>query len=111
MIDEKKLIEELSKNSIFEKVTVGEETVYDVIARLPKIGEWIPTCHKVPNDDYLKCYVTVTRKDASNKRLRFTTEAEWILDEWYWGNGKPMKNNWVILAWQKRKYPNPYEGE
>lgn len=36
MINEKALIEALSKNSIFEKVTVGEETVFDIIERLTK---------------------------------------------------------------------------
>ena len=49
MIDEKKLIEVLSRNSIFEKVTVGEETVYDIINRLPKVGEWIPCSERLPN--------------------------------------------------------------
>lgn len=42
MIDKKKLVEELSRNSIFEKITVGEATVFDIIDRLPKVGEWIP---------------------------------------------------------------------
>lgn len=37
MIDEKELIKELSKNSIFEKITIGEETVFDIINRLPRI--------------------------------------------------------------------------
>lgn len=37
MIDEKELIKELSRNSIFEKITIGEETVFDIINRLPKV--------------------------------------------------------------------------
>ena len=51
MIDEKKLIDELSKNSIFEKITVGEETVYDIINRQPKVNEWIPCSERLPEDN------------------------------------------------------------
>lgn len=41
MIDEKKLIEVLARNSIFEKITNYEgKTVFDIIREQPKINEW-----------------------------------------------------------------------
>ena len=57
MIDEKKLIEELSKNSIFEKTTVGDKSVFEIIEEHPKVGEWIP-CDQLPKEsgDYLVWY-------------------------------------------------------
>lgn len=115
MIDEKRLIYEIEEDAETRllgydgSVSLGE--VKEWVENQPKIDKWIPTSCELPSDDYLKCYVTVTRKDVSNEKLRFTTEAEWVSDEWYWGNGKPMKNNWIVLAWQKRKYPDPYKGE
>ena len=51
MIDEKKLISELNKNSIFAKVTnAADETVYNIIQRMPKVGEWIPCSERLPEE-------------------------------------------------------------
>ena len=65
MIDERLLIEELSKNRIFEKITVGEETVYDIINRLPKVGEWIPCSERLPegcSDAEIELLVTINEE-------------------------------------------------
>ena len=49
MIDEKKLKKELDRNSVFRKITnAADETVYDIIDRLPKVGEWSPCSERLP---------------------------------------------------------------
>ena len=81
------------------------------LQEIPRIGVWIPTDVEEPEDEYLECFVTVRMNTWTDPAFRFTTKATWIRDGWYWKNGKPMKNRWDILAWQKIRYPNPYEGE
>lgn len=49
MIDEKKLIEILSKNSIFEKITNAEDkNIFDIINDLPKVDKWNLCCDMLP---------------------------------------------------------------
>lgn len=50
MIDESLLKSILSKNSIFEKITVGDKNVFEIIDSLPKIGEWIPVSERLPKE-------------------------------------------------------------
>ena len=51
MIDEKKLIGELSKNSIFEKITNAEgKNVFKIIEEQPKVGGWIPVSERLPEE-------------------------------------------------------------
>ena len=49
MIDEKKLIKELSKNSVFEKITNAEgKNVFEIIEAQPQVGGWIPVTYHAP---------------------------------------------------------------
>ena len=51
MIDEKKLIEILSKNSIFEKITNAEgKNVFEIIEEQPKVNEWISCSERMPSE-------------------------------------------------------------
>lgn len=50
MIDEKKLIEILSKNSIFEKITNAEgKNIFEIIEQQPKT-DWIPCEERLPEN-------------------------------------------------------------
>lgn len=102
MIDERKLIEELSKNSIFKKVTVGEETVYDVIDRLPKIGEWIPCSERLPKEKDGKVLIC-----EENGKVMTGKYSEYS-DTWYKGDMCGVGDSKVI-AWMP--LPKPYKGE
>ena len=52
MIDEKKLIKELSKNSVFEKITNAEgKNVFEIIEAQPQVGGWIPVTYHTPEDE------------------------------------------------------------
>ena len=96
MIDEKLLIKELSRNSIFEKVTVGEETVYDIINRLPKVGEWIPCSERLPKPlDYV-IVTTVNGTVEYGYKLRS--------DDWDLWSGCVFGSE--IIAWMP--LPQPY---
>ncbi len=107
MIDEKRLIEELSKNSIFEKVTVGEETVFDIIDKQPKVGEWIP-CSELPQ--YTGEYnVTVGIASEFGYYEKVTTlrferikgeEPRWVI---------PDRLVYRVIAWMP--LPKPYQEE
>ena len=61
MIDEKKLIKELSKNSVFEKITNAEgKNVFEIIEAQPQVGGWIPVTYHTPKDkdeDMLYAYI------------------------------------------------------
>ena len=59
MIDEKKLIKELSKNSVFEKITNAEgKNVFEIIKTQPQVGGWIPVSERLPAEEgrYLCAY-------------------------------------------------------
>ena len=59
MIDEKKLIKELSKNSVFEKITNAEgKNVFEIIEEQPQVGGWIPVSERLPEEEgrYLCAY-------------------------------------------------------
>jgi hypothetical protein len=100
MIDEKKLIEELSRNSIFEKVTVGEETVYDVINRLPKAGEWIPCSERLPED----AKTTVVTLSNGEVEGAFWNGRNW----WCMGDSINLETRTEdVIAWQP--LPEPYK--
>ena len=105
MIDEKLLIEELSRNSIFEKVTVGEETVYDVINRLPKVGEWIPCSERMPQFDEAyfeeygnnKEYIVMIERAKQPTTLYFSSDGVWYCDN---------EISYKVVAWME--LPDPY---
>ena len=101
MIDEKKLIEELSRNSIFEKITVGEETVFDIIDRLPKVGEWIPCSERLPEEDGE--YLVWVRYEGRE----FTTTEEY--EDGMWNYSGAYNFNDKVIAWMP--LPEQYKGE
>lgn len=115
MIDEERLIYEIEEDAETRLlgydggISLGE--VKEWVEKQPKIGVWIPIDVEEPKDEYLECFVTARLKTWTDPKFSFTTKATWIRDGWYWKNGKPMKNRWDILAWQKIKYPKPYKGE
>ena len=96
MIDEKKLIKELSKNSVFEKITNAEgKNVFEIIEAQPQVGGWIPASERLPEEsgNYL-----VTSKGS-------TWVANWFNGAW-WGIEK--KCRWTdVEAW--RPLPEPYK--
>ena len=62
MIDEKKVIKELSKNSVFEKITNAEgKNVFEIIETQPQVGGWIPVTYHIPTredgDEVLYAYI------------------------------------------------------
>jgi len=73
------------------------------------LHEWIPVKESLPpKDEGCRCYVTMKKIEVS---FKFTTELQWSCGEWFWLNGKPVADYWEIIAWQKRWYPEPYQGE
>ena len=114
MIDEKKLIEELSRNSIFEKVIVGEETVYDIIDRLPKVGEWIPCSERlpVPYEDLQRSNPVIVTYLSWHDNIPISDSVAFYdhqLKCWKWYESYDSVNVDVI-AWMP--LPEPYkEGE
>ena len=62
MIDEKKLIKELSKNSVFEKITNAEgKNAFEIIEAQPQVGGWIPVSERL-TENGCGVLVTVNRK-------------------------------------------------
>lgn len=101
MIDEKELIKILQKNSIFRIVTnAADKNVYEIIAELPKVGEWIPCSERLPDKEgnYL---VTV---EVGMSELRMVKKAVLRNKRWY----RIGQNNKVI-AWME--LPPCWEGE
>ena len=98
MIDEKKLIKELSKNSVFEKITNAEgKNVFEIIEEQPQVVGWIPVTERLPDKagNYL-----VTRQG-------YTWVANWFNNTW-WGIEK--KYRWAdVEAWQP--LPEPVKEE
>lgn len=98
MIDEKKLIEELSKNSIFEKITNAEgKNVFEIIEEQPKVGGWIPVSERLPEEpDYYEATV-----DFGSERV--TTTIFYSVRESRWGAYESY-----VTAWRER-LPEPYK--
>ena len=107
MIDEKKLIKELSKNSIFEKITNAEgKNVFKIIEEQPKVGGWIPVSERLPEN---VCGVLVTVNGKHNN-ITFENALEiaeydniegWIIEGYL---------DWLdpdVTAWQP--LPEPYK--
>lgn len=97
MIDEKKLIEILSKNSIFEKITNAEDkNIFDIINDLPKEDKWIPCEERFPenNTNVIVCFSYGT-----------VTELTYLGNGIFQGIYEYSKK--VIIAWQP--LPEPYK--
>ena len=106
MIDEKKLIKELSKNSVFEKITNAEgKNVFEIIEAQPQVGGWIPVSERLPEDG---CGVLVTVNGKHNN-ITFVDALEiaeydgdfgWIVE------GYPQWTDPDVTAWQPLPEPD-----
>ena len=108
MIDEKKLIKELSKNSVFEKITNAEgKNVFEIIKTQPQVSGWTPVTERLPENG---CGVLVTVNGKHNN-ITFVDALEiaeydgdfgWIVE------GYPQWTDPNVTAWQP--LPEPFEG-
>ena len=112
MIDEKMLIEILSRNSIFEKITNAEgKNIYEIIDSLPKVGDWIPCSERLPkrkNRTKISETVIATYLSMFDKRPLCDAFVYYDYDEniWLWDdNDEPVAVD--IVAWQP--LPEPYK--
>lgn len=126
MIDEKKLIEILSKNSIFEKITNAEgKNIFEIIDDMPKTDcsecsrrkfyqqgyqdglnadKWIPCEERLPrrNEDVL-----VYRPKMAMPFLVDRYEGYYGEDDNEWYEGWAYSINCEVTAWQP--LPQPYQ--
>lgn len=108
MIDEKKLIEILSKNSIFERITNAEgKNIFEIIEELPKT-DWIPCSERLPepNEDVL-VYTNYGEMRVFCLEMRII---EGNFGRYVW---KDLYGYWqeleIVEAWQP--LPQPYKKE
>ena len=107
MIDEKKMIEELSKNSIFEKITNAEgKNIFEIIEDQPQVGGWIPVSERLPEEG---CGVlaTVNGKHNNTTFIDALEIAEYDSDEGWIIEGYLDWINPDVTAWQP--LPEPYK--
>lgn len=107
MIDEKKLIEELSKNSVFEKITNAEgKNVFEIIEEQPQVGGWIPVSERLPEEGY-GVLATVNGKHNNTTFIDALEIAEYDSDEGWIIEGYLDWINPDVTAWQP--LPEPYK--
>ena len=95
MIDEKKLVEILSKNSIFEKITNAEgKNIFEIIEEQPKT-DWIPCEVEMPKE--LGRYIVTLKDGRSLEAIYDNISKRFILYEH------------EVIAWQP--LPAPYKKE
>lgn len=107
MIDEKKLIEILSKNSIFEKITNAEgKNIFEIIDDMPTT-DWIPCkveLPPMPKENPLFENKPIELYLVSLGYADYPIRAFW--------NGKIFTDGWSklnVTAWQP--LPQPYKKE
>ena len=107
MIDEKKLIKELSKNSAFEKITNAEgKNVFEIIEEQPQVGGWIPVTERLPENG-CGVLVTVNGKHNNITFIDALEIAEYDSDEGWIIEGYLDWINPDVTAWQP--LPEPYK--
>lgn len=105
MIDEKKLIEVLSKNSIFEKITNAEgKNIFEIIKEQPKT-DWIPCEERLPSEIEANL-VTLDNGEVCIGVYR--TDSKMWLTRMIEGETVYTKEH-KVLAWQPR--PQAYKKE
>ena len=107
MIDEKKLIKELSKNSVFEKITNAEgKNVFEIIKTQPQVGGWISVTERLPEEG---CGVlaTVNGKHNNTTFIDALEIAEYDSDEGWIIEGYLDWINPDVTAWMP--LPEPYK--
>ena len=107
MIDEKKLIKELSKNSVFEKITNAEgKNIFEIIEAQPQVGGWIPVSERLPEDGY-GVLVTVNGKHNNITFVDALEIAEYDGDFGWIVEGYPQWTDPDVTAWMP--LPEPYK--
>ena len=100
MIDEKKLIEILSKNSIFEKITNAEgKNIFEIIDEQPKTDDWIPCEERLPSEhgEYL-----VTHKEIKDGKIRYRTNYDvFNTTTKKWTKAEVRYAKLEVVAWQE----------
>lgn len=116
MIDENKLINELYYYRD-DVAILGNNEEYLPIIKIIELVEsqqpqrWISVKEKLPDNDdccRLRYFVTMKHREGT---VRAVTILIYANDHWEWENGKRLSDKYEVLAWQRRWYPNPYEGE
>ena len=109
MIDEKKLIKELSKNSVFEKITNAEgKNVFKIIEAQPQVGGWIPVSERLPEDGY-GVLVTVNGKHNNITFINALEIAEYDSTDGWIVEGYLDWTNPDVTAWMP--LPEPFKEE
>ena len=107
MIDEKKLIKELSKNSVFEKITNAEgKNVFEIIKTQPQVSGWTPVTERLPENGY-GVLVTVNGKHNDIIFIDALEIAEYDGDFGWIVEGYPQWTDPDVTAWQP--LPEPYK--
>lgn len=108
MIDEKKLIKELSKNSVFEKITNAEgKNAFEIIEAQPQVGGWIPVTERLPKDcgeDWV--LVQIRERDCGFlwiPRVGEERNGKW----WLTDDEEPLEDMFEVIAWQP--LPEPFK--
>lgn len=114
MIDEKKLIEILSKNSIFEKITNAEgKNIFEIIKDQPQAGGWIPVTYHTPKDkdeDMLHAYILDCPMPEEGQEILVSFNGIVDMDVCCYDEGWYLDNrgDWMdVDAWQP--LPEPYK--
>ena len=108
MIDEKKLIKELSKNSVFKKITNAEgKNVFEIIEAQPQVGGWIPVSDRLPEEGY-GVLATVNGKHNNTTFIDALEIAEYDGDFGWIVEGYPQWTDPDVTAWMS--LPEPYKG-
>lgn len=102
MIDEKKLIEDITDVEVTwyldgNYTTYDSTTIMEIIEEQPKVGEWISVEKELPKE---KGYYLVTRKGHTCAEVRQFRGKKWAVDTQHFGE---------VIAWQP--LPKPYKGD
>ena len=109
MIDERKLIKELSKNSVFEKITNAEgKNVFEIIEAQPQVGGWVPVSERLPEERQDRYYpislVTLDNGDVCLGVYRYDDKEWWTR----MSEGETVyTTDHKVIAWQP--LPEPYK--
>lgn len=102
MIDEKKLIEDITDVEVTwyldgNYTTYDSTTIMEIIEEQPKVGEWISVEKELPKE---KGYYLVTRKGHTCAEVRQFRGKKWAVDTQHFGE---------VIAWQPLS--EPYKGD